>query len=68
MFQAHLIDHLNTALRLAELSGRPFVAYLIRMARDAAATSKTKRQSKPVRPPQVDGKQSVVGTVRNLDQ
>jgi len=40
MSQAHLIDHLNTAKKLAELSGRPFVAYLINIAREAAVRDK----------------------------
>jgi len=41
MSQAHLIDHLNTAKKLAELSGRPFVAYLINIAREAAIRDKS---------------------------
>lgn len=36
MSQAHLIDHLEAAKKLAQLSERPFVAYLIQMAKEAA--------------------------------
>ncbi|MDM9625413.1 hypothetical protein QTL95_05875 [Rhizobium sp. S152] len=36
MSQLHLIDHLDAARMLAERGDRPFLAYLIRMAKDEA--------------------------------
>ena len=36
MTKLHLVDHLDAALKLAELNHMTFVAYLIKMAKDAA--------------------------------
>ncbi|MFK0335537.1 hypothetical protein ACIQUB_30975 [Rhizobium sp. NPDC090275] len=36
MTKLHLVDHLDAALKLAELNKMTFVAYLIKMAKDAA--------------------------------
>lgn len=36
MRHSYLIDHLEIALKLAEAEGEIFVAYLIRMAKEAA--------------------------------
>ncbi|MFP3546660.1 hypothetical protein SB748_24695 [Rhizobium sp. SIMBA_035] len=44
MSQVHLIDHLETAKKLAELSDRPVVAYLIQMAKDAALKAEANRK------------------------
>ena len=44
MSQAHLIDHLEGAKKLAELSDQPFVAYLIKMAKDAAIKAESERR------------------------
>jgi hypothetical protein len=43
MSQAHLIDHLETAKKLAELSDRHFVAYLIKIAKEAAIREEASR-------------------------
>ena len=34
MSQVHLVDHLEAAKKLAELSDKPFVAYMIQMAKE----------------------------------
>lgn len=44
MTQVHLIDHLEAAKKLAELSDQPFVAYLIAMAKDAAIKAEAERK------------------------
>ena len=44
MSQVHLVDHLEAAKKLAELSDKPFVAYMIQMAKDAALRPETERK------------------------
>ena len=44
MSQVHLIDHLEAAKKLAELSDQPFVVYLIKMAKDAAIKAEAERR------------------------
>lgn len=44
MSQVHLIDHLDAAKKLAELSDQPFIAYLIKMAKDAAIKAEAERR------------------------
>ena len=39
--QLHLVDHLDAALKLAEINRMTFVAYLIKMAKEAAVRPKT---------------------------
>ncbi|WP_156408781.1 hypothetical protein [Rhizobium sp. Root708] len=41
MTKLHLVDHLDAALKLAEMNRMTFVAYLIRMAKEAAVRPKT---------------------------
>lgn len=44
MSQVHLIDHLDAAKKLAQLSDQLFVAYLIQMAKDAAFRAEATRK------------------------
>jgi hypothetical protein len=48
MSQAHLLDHLETAKKLAELSHRPFLAYLIRMAKEEAVRAERERPARMI--------------------
>ena len=42
MLASHLVDHLNAAKKLAQLTNQPFVVYLIQMAIDAAIRASRK--------------------------
>lgn len=42
MLASHLVDHLNAAKKLAQLTNQPFVVYLIQMAIDAAIPASRK--------------------------
>jgi len=42
MLATHLVDHLNAAKKLAQLTNQPFVVYLIQMAIDAAIRASRK--------------------------
>jgi hypothetical protein len=41
MRHSHLVEHLEAACKLAEADGDPFLAYLIKMAKEAASKRET---------------------------